>query len=117
MQVISQVRFSELEVPTDAEVVLATLRLERRARTAPPRLPSTFAEDAEAIAAEAARGKGKGPAFTPSSSPVDVMHGMPPSPSAAAGAAGDFQSRLGPEALGQPDCVLVGAGWEIAVHR
>jgi hypothetical protein len=34
--------------------VLSTLRLERKARTTPPRLPSTFAADGEAIAAEGA---------------------------------------------------------------
>jgi protein-L-isoaspartate(D-aspartate) O-methyltransferase len=118
-KVISQVRFSELEVPTDAEVVLSTLRLERKARTTPPRLPSTFAADGEAIAAEGAARKGKAPACAPSSSPVGVIQGLPPSPSAAAAAGGPAAGRpcgLAPEVLGPPDCVLVGAGWELAAH-
>lgn len=51
-QVISQVRFSDLEVPTDAEVLLATLRLERKQRTAPQHVPSTYATDMAPIASE-----------------------------------------------------------------
>ncbi len=50
VQVISQVRFSDLEVPTDAQVLLATLRLERKQRTQPVHLPSTYAQDLASIA-------------------------------------------------------------------
>jgi hypothetical protein len=51
-QVISQVRFSDLEVPTDAQVLLATLRLERKQRTQPAHVPSTYAHDVASIAGE-----------------------------------------------------------------
>ena len=49
-QVISQVRFSELEVPTDAQILLHTLRQERKQRTADPKVPSTSAADVAGIA-------------------------------------------------------------------
>ena len=38
-----------LQVPSDVDVLLATLRLERRARMVPPRPPSTFEADISAI--------------------------------------------------------------------
>jgi protein-L-isoaspartate O-methyltransferase len=44
-QVLSQVRYSDLEVPSDAEIVLATLKMERKERTAVPLPPSTFQQD------------------------------------------------------------------------
>eukprot|EP00891_Asterochloris_glomerata_P002710 jgi/Astpho2/2710/fgenesh1_pg.00050_%23_25_t len=46
---LSQVRYSELEVPSDTDIVLAQLRMERRARTSVPVPPSTFAEDVAGI--------------------------------------------------------------------
>lgn len=52
LQVISQVRFSDLEVPTDAQILLNTLRQERKARTAAQPVPSTYAADVAAIAGE-----------------------------------------------------------------
>ena len=64
-RVVSQVRFSELEVPTDAEVVLATLRLERRARTAPPQARSTFGADVAASAEGAKWQRGGAPSTSP----------------------------------------------------
>lgn len=69
-RIISQVRFSELEVPGDGEVVLASLRQERKARTAPPLVASSFEGDARAIL-EKARWKGKGAKCELSSSPTD----------------------------------------------
>lgn len=183
-KVISQVRFSDLEVPSEAEVLLATLRCERRQRTAPADHPSTFADDVAAIVAAspastplAAAGNGStfapspmptpcgsfsevSGAFMPGSSPGSTGEGMPPtpqggaggglrrlsklfsscssgfggsdhamaeagmagpqpaSPSAASASGGTAHAvRLNPEELGEPDCVLVGAGWTIPVHR
>ncbi|KAK9839878.1 hypothetical protein WJX81_008227 [Elliptochloris bilobata] len=43
--ILSQVRYSDLELPGDAEVVRAQLRIERKARLVPPALPSSFAAD------------------------------------------------------------------------
>lgn len=48
-RVISQVRFSELEMPGDASILLASLRAERKARTAPQELPSTYQSDLESM--------------------------------------------------------------------
>lgn len=62
VQVISQVRFSDLDVPTDAEVLLATLKLERKQHTAAAHVPSTYVEDLTGVLGEggavAARGFG-----------------------------------------------------------
>ena len=72
---ISQVRFSDLEVPSEAEVLLATLRWERRQRTAPADHPSTFADDVAAIVAASpastpSAAGGNGSAFAPSPMPT-----------------------------------------------
>lgn len=163
-RVISQVRFSDLEVPSDAQVLLATLHAERRARTAPSRHPSTYAEDVRAILSRASQA-GSTPAGScsdacgacaPCSSPTAVMDGLPPTPMAgspgerswphrlsrlfsscssgsggedcameAAGQGGAGSQpgspstpvRLSLDDLGDPDCVLEGAGWTIPVHR
>ena len=80
-QVISQVRFSDLEVPTDAEVLLATLRGERRQRTAPSHHPSTYADDVAAI--KACNGSGASP--TPGSSYGEACGGFMPSTSPSGG--------------------------------
>ncbi len=74
-QVISQVRFSDLEVPSEAEVLLATLRCERRQRTAPADHPSTFADDVAAIVAASpastpSAAAGNGCTFAPSPMPT-----------------------------------------------
>lgn len=79
VQVISQVRFSELEVPTDAEVLLATLRGERRQRTAPSHHPSTYAEDVAAIVG------GAYASATPAGSYGDACGAFMPSTSPSAG--------------------------------
>ncbi|DBA99974.1 TPA: hypothetical protein ACH3X1_013846 [Trebouxia sp. C0004] len=44
-KVISQVRYSELELPNDAEIIMATLKMKRHAQTAVPPPPSTYAQD------------------------------------------------------------------------
>lgn len=90
-KVISQVRFSDLEVPTDAEVLLATLRSERRQRTAPGHQPSTFAQDVAAIVggtpppSPTLNGNACASSFVPSSSPSTVIDGLPATPQASAG--------------------------------
>ena len=68
-------RFSDLEVPSEAEVLLATLRCERRQRTAPADHPSTYAADVAAIVAASpastpSAAAGGGGAFAPSPSPT-----------------------------------------------
>lgn len=78
-RVLSQVRFSELEVPSDAEVLLATVRGERRARTAPAHHPSTFAADVAAITAAAT------PTPTPQGSYGDACAAFMPSSSPSGG--------------------------------
>ena len=91
LQVISQVRFSDLEVPTDAEVLLATLRGERRQRTAPSHHPSTYADDVAAIKAgngSSAGGSGGGGGMaspTPGSSYGEACGGFMPSTSPSGG--------------------------------
>jgi protein-L-isoaspartate O-methyltransferase len=111
-RVLSQVRFSELEVPGDADVVLAALKEARRAGTAPPPAPSTFERDAAAVAAEAAR---KPPPPPPSTSPAGVLGGPPGTPDAAA-AARAAAGPLAPARLGEPDALLVGAGFALPAH-
>ncbi|KAL4452300.1 hypothetical protein ABPG75_007962 [Micractinium tetrahymenae] len=165
-RVISQVRFSDLEVPTDAEILLASLHAERRARTAPGHHPSTYAEDVRTILSSASASEAGGTpsgscsdacgAFAPCNSPTAVADGLPPTPTAgpagerswphrlsrlfsscssgsggedcameaAAQGGSDSQPgtpptplRLSLEDLGEPDCLLQGAGWSIPVHR
>lgn len=48
-KVISQVRYSELELPNDAEIIMATLKMKRHAQTAVPPPPSTYAQDVATI--------------------------------------------------------------------
>lgn len=87
-RIVSQVRFSELEVPTDSEVLLTSVRSMRRQRTIAPRVPSTYAEDMTAITTELppspfdARSmpRADSSCFVPSSSPCTVFEGLPPTP-------------------------------------
>lgn len=79
-QVISQVRFSDLEVPSDAQVLLATLHAERRARTAPSRHPSTYAQDVRAILSRASQA-----GSTPAGSCSDACGACAPCSSPTAG--------------------------------
>lgn len=48
-KVISQVRYSELELPNDAEIIMATLKMKRREQTAVHCPPSTYAQDVATI--------------------------------------------------------------------
>ncbi|KAL3143039.1 hypothetical protein ABBQ38_003315 [Trebouxia sp. C0009 RCD-2024] len=47
--VLSQVRYSELELPSDAQIIMATLKMRRREQTAVPCPPSTYAQDVASI--------------------------------------------------------------------
>lgn len=110
-RVLSQVRFSELEVPGDAEVVLAALRAERRARVAPPPTPSTFDSDVAAVLGAL---RWKACAAAPlGTSPAGVVGGLPPSP-APEGCPAALAA-----ALGDPDAALVcpgPEGWSLPAH-
>lgn len=150
-KVISQVRFSDLDVPTDAEVLLATLKLERKQHTAAAYVPSTYMKDLTGVLGSASL------ACAMSSSPAGVIDGFPSTPSAqgrswphrfarlisgcsvprgdslsgedspreAMVLDGDGASFLAAspsfnldfEQLGEPDCMLMGPGWEIPAHR
>lgn len=55
-RVLSQVRFSELEVPGDARMLLAMLRADRKARTTPAALPSTYLADLAGMQGECGGG-------------------------------------------------------------
>lgn len=46
---ISQVRYSDLEVPSDADIIMAGVKLKRREQTAVAPAPSTYAEDVATI--------------------------------------------------------------------
>lgn len=110
-QVITQVRFSDLEVPTDAEILLATLRAERKARTAPVTIPSTYVEDIQDlnITVPAARtcstadGRTTPGSFPISSHPPPsllnkrkgALHASSSSPRSPSGVIGGFPNSLG----------------------
>ena len=120
-QVVTQVRFSDLEVPTDAEILLATLRAERKARTAPVAIPSTYVEDIQDLnitvpvvrigstAADGNDGRRTTPeSFSLSSPPppptslltkrkgaLHASSSPSPSPKSPAGVIGGFPSSLG----------------------
>lgn len=51
-KLLSQVRYSDLEVPSDAEIMVAQLHLERKQRIHVPAPCSTFADDIQAIHGE-----------------------------------------------------------------
>jgi protein-L-isoaspartate(D-aspartate) O-methyltransferase len=122
-QVVTQVRFSDLVVPTDAEILLATLRAERKARTAPVAIPSTYVEDIQdlnitvpvlrisSIAADGNDGRRTTPESFPLSSPPPpptslltkrkgALHASSssspsPSPRSPSGVIGGFPCSLG----------------------
>lgn len=161
-RVISQVRFSELEIPTDAEILLATVRADRKARSSVPSIPSTYHQDLEMLL----KGDGyslKGMVSTQSSlssqedqqamsstpkSPSGVIDGFPKSYESekpwplrlgklltSCGSSGvhdggdilmvdsscilpsSHSTTFDVSLLGEPDLMLVGAGWHIPVHK
>eukprot|EP00887_Chlorella_sp_A99_P004160 scaffold23.g4160.t1 len=95
-RIVSQVRFSELEVPTDSEVLLTSVRSMRRQRTIAPRVPSTYAEDMTAITTELppspfdARSmpRADSSCFVPSSSPCTGMRHAGAAPSSSPSTSG-----------------------------
>lgn len=48
-KVISQVRFTDLEVPSDADIITVRLKTERKVRTTTEVMPSTYEKDLQAI--------------------------------------------------------------------
>jgi protein-L-isoaspartate(D-aspartate) O-methyltransferase len=85
-KVLSQVRFSELEVPSDAEVVLSAMKAERKTRMSSDTVaPSAYAADVAMIIKESQsqRWKKEGNNSTNgllSSSPAGIIDGLPQSP-------------------------------------
>ncbi|GBF99226.1 hypothetical protein Rsub_11433 [Raphidocelis subcapitata] len=131
--VVSSVRFSELEVPTDATVALAAADDARRAALAVAVSGSTYASDMErALAAGASDAAGEAPAGAEESggggdgelsSSGALANGAAAAGAAAAGAGpgggggGEAAFARVSAQLGAPDYVLVGAGWQLAAHR
>ena len=116
-KVMSQVRFSELEVPGDAEVVLAAMRAERRSRISDSVALSTFDEDMAGARMSVSDDWKKDGGLELSSSPAGVVDAFPPSPVAASPSSSSSSFLLMQQQqqrqqqfinqLGEPDCVLV----------
>jgi len=86
---LSQVKFSVLEVPTDAEVVLCAMKAERKMKMSDSVAASTYDADVAAIVEESQKwkkfgnGNGDSNIFNSgllSSSPAGVLDGLPQSP-------------------------------------
>ncbi len=138
-KVLSQVRFSEIEVPNDADVVLSAMRAERKMRMSDTVAPSSYEADVAVIVEESQRWKkkvetnGNNHSGLLSSSPAGVIDGLPQSPysmqrsqksSGASGSRGSSSSSSSSsfsallEALGNHDCYLEsGDGkWRLPAH-
>ncbi|CAL8462859.1 g2393 [Coccomyxa elongata] len=143
-RIISQVRYSTLEVPSDAEMLLSTIKMERKAQLAIPPLPSTFAADVAAITGSPGTSAGSS-ASDQSAFGMDETDGERRWPwpkkvahflTACSGSQGfsgsegsgsgtvafdgsdeDSGAVLDADELGAPDCILIGPGWRIPVHR
>eukprot|EP00193_Tetraselmis_chui_P018060 CAMPEP_0177780392 /NCGR_PEP_ID=MMETSP0491_2-20121128/17172_1 /TAXON_ID=63592 /ORGANISM="Tetraselmis chuii, Strain PLY429" /LENGTH=458 /DNA_ID=CAMNT_0019300147 /DNA_START=1307 /DNA_END=2680 /DNA_ORIENTATION=+ len=105
-KVLSQVRFGDLIVPSDAYIVLKTLEWERSLQCVAPIPPSTYVDDlAEASSLATAPVP---PSAAAASSP----------PSSSSALAVDSPPALEHDGLGEPDCALVGAdGWRLSAHK
>ncbi|KAL6780621.1 hypothetical protein ACKKBF_B12430 [Auxenochlorella protothecoides x Auxenochlorella symbiontica] len=144
-RVLSQVRFSELEVPGDARMLLAMLRADRKARTTPAALPSTYLADLAGMQGSMARAamSSKGVLGQSPCSPQAVWE-LPTSPlgsesswprrlssflSSCSGSSRDagpqdeatsLKDSVDPavvlRCLGSPDISLVGKGYVLPVH-
>ena len=128
-EVVTQVRFTSLDIPSEVDVVNAVLKWTKKPRMTPPKIPSTYHEDLSAI-----RLSLKGASFEenkPSPQGMCIVrventsmesnfvdcsawcyaasHAFPNSPGI-----GDILQNLG-----SPDCVLRAStgDWEIPVHR
>lgn len=144
-KVLSQVRFSELEVPNDADIVLCAMKAERKMRMSDNVAASNYDADVAGIVEESQRWKkgGRGSSSDThtgllSSSPAGVLDGLPQSPyalqrqAAGAGTSGSFlsSSNSSPsslktlhaallDALGDHDCYLESSSgkWRLPAHR
>ncbi|KAK9807068.1 hypothetical protein WJX72_012529 [[Myrmecia] bisecta] len=140
---LAQVRYGDLEIPSRAEVLVATLDLERRQKTALPMPPSTFASDISSITGSSCGSSGSDQSGflggeedgTPRRWPKRVAKfltacsgSLLSSGSSGSSSPGRMSldgsengrgegAQLDPQDLGALDCVLIGSGWEIPAHR
>lgn len=105
---ISQVRFSDLEVPSDAEIVLAALNTDRKLRAREDLKPSTYDADIAAVTS-ILRWNSAEDICKLSSSPAGVLDSVPISPSTPYD--WSIESLLGP-----PDCTIIGHDISIPAH-
>lgn len=106
---ISQVRFSDLEVPSDAEIVLAALDTDRKFRAKEELKPSTYDADIAAVASTV-RWNSATDICKLSCSPAGVLDSVVPmSPGTPYDVS--IASLLGP-----PDCTIVGHGISFPAH-
>jgi len=128
-RVLTQVRFSELTVPSDADIVLSTMNTEREEKMLVNVPPSTLTEDTKLV-----RSLSEG-----NHNSSEVMHeGTVPSPNAARKVKRSISKILGfrhgkeePKQqqasaedvcldlvhFAEPDCALVGEEWTLSSHR
>lgn len=100
--VVAQVRFTELNVPSEIDVVHAVIKSKKKARLSPPKMQSSYSDDLKSIQLSLKHANFDGT----SSSPQDVIGGPPASP----------RIRDILQALGDTDCLLQGNGWVLKVH-
>lgn len=99
---ILKVRFTELDVPSELKAMHAIMKSRRSARLREKHMASTYAQDLKCIADSLKNMDIRGLDGSPSSTryfPVSPMK------------IGETLAMLG-----QPDCILQGAGWELRVH-
>ncbi|EIE27207.1 PCMT-domain-containing protein [Coccomyxa subellipsoidea C-169] len=125
------------QVPSDAEMLLSTIKMERRAQLAIPPLPSTFAADVAAITGSPGTSAGscmseqsafgmddadgerrwpwpkKVAQFLSACSGSQGSSGSEGSGSGFEGSEEDSGAVLDADELGSPDCTLIGATWHI----
>lgn len=138
-KVISQVSFSELEVPTDAEIVLAAMQQEVQLRatiTVPPSTPlAHLPELCSSRRSSSAPPEGSCDSdSTETSSPTAPQQGLPAAPDTRAGSSqavapygaeeegagaggGRGEGQEVELLLGATDCWLVGDTWRLPAHR
>eukprot|EP00803_Ostreobium_quekettii_P009046 evm.model.scf_1524.2 EVM.evm.TU.scf_1524.2 scf_1524:3912-16148(-) len=136
-KVLTQVRFSELQVPTDADIVLSTMESENKLQMQVQVPPSTLPEDAHLARSFSMDSQGGSPdrkakrsrpamfsvhegdqgekvargRGSPTHSALKVFCGC-----ASGNGRRQREEDVDLEAL-TPDCVLVGEGWRIPAHR
>ncbi|KAK9804488.1 hypothetical protein WJX73_008895 [Symbiochloris irregularis] len=146
VQILGQVRYSDLEIPSDLAVVKALLHQEKKERMSVDVPPSTFAQDIAAIHGETSGSSGSEQSGFYMSTSLSGSPDTPRTPwqsrfskfmracssggtgMSAAEEAGNRVSvdsqddrtdkpQLREGELGAPDCSLVGTGWKLPVHR